>query len=212
MTELWYLAYGSNLQARLLARYLEEPPRARESHWLQLERSLYFAGESRKWSGAVAFLSLSTTADRAMFTTCLAVAVTRPELEEVFRCENGLGVTLGAVTDDLDVEDWAEVPMRRPQDHRLGKYNAVLRGPDLEGRPSFTFSTARRLALGAPAPDYAAAIADGLAARDGVAPTSEYLGLRTRDLTGDNERYLAAGSAAMPWSTTRPSTARSSHE
>lgn len=201
VTQLWYLAYGSNLQPRLLARYLEEPPGARESQWVRLERSLYFAGESRKWPGAVAFVSLKATVDPTMFTTCLAVAVTPQELHEVFRRENGLEVTPGAATEDLAVGEWVEVRMRRPHDPRLGKYNVVLRGPDISGRRSFTFTTARRLSLGAPAPAYATAIEQGLAPGDGVAAASSYLAARIGDLAGDNRIYLEEGRCPDPTKT-----------
>ena len=200
VTQLWYLAYGSNLQASLLARYLAAPPDSRETRWARLERSLYFAGDSRHWRGPVAFVSLNPTTDSTMYTACLAIRVTPEELQRVFRAENGLDAALGSVCDLLDVGEWVEILMRRPEDSRQGKYNVVLRGPDIAGQPSFTFTTARTLPVGTPSSAYARAIEEGVGSWQGSDAASRYVSRRTQPSTGDNRIHLAARGHSHVWS------------
>ena len=200
MTQLWYLAYGSNLQSSLLARYLAAPPDSRETRWARLERSLYFAGDSRHWRGPVAFVSLNPTTDSTMYTACLAIRVTPEELQRVFRAENGLDAALGSVCDLLDVGEWVEILMRRPEDSRQGKYNVVLRGPDIAGQPSFTFTTARTLPVGTPSSAYARAIEEGVGSWQGSDAASRYVSRRTQPSTGDNRIHLAARGHSHVWS------------
>lgn len=200
MPGLWYLAYGSNLRPELLQRYLSDRRLTRTSRWLKIDRALYFAGDSRAWGGPVAFLSLEATTNESEFTNCLAIAVTSDELQAVFRGENGLSARLGGLPGELAAGQWLEVMMRHPADPRQGKYNALLRGPDVDGKPSFTFSTARRLTQGRPTEEYLSAIRGGLSSLLDPVGATTYLERRISTAPVGNEEYLPSVRPGPSWS------------
>ena len=150
MTPFWVLGLRLQPPAGSLARYLEEPPTSREdAPWVVLDLNSVFRWVDSAYVGWARGIRVPNPAtDPAEFTTCLAIGVTRDELQRVFLGENGLDATLGTTTDDLAIGGWAEILMHRTEDSRKGKYNVVLRGPDIAGRPSFTFTTARTLPRG----------------------------------------------------------------
>ncbi len=182
----WYFAYGSNLQTDLLGRYIDDPA-GRESRWFEVPHALYFGGHSLRWNGPVAFLSLRSHASR---TWSRAYAVGEGELEQICRGENGVETSVGSALDALGVGEWAEVDGEWTDDPQLGKYNAVLRGPDIDGGSSFTFTTGRTLPLGTPPTPYVDAIRTGLRDRLSAEEANGYLTSRREGLNGDNTRFL----------------------
>ncbi len=73
-----------------------------------------------------------------------------PCSDRTFR-ERAENVDLSAAW-SLNVDDWAQLDV--PMSDSLGKYDAILRLPDIDGIPAYTFTTARLLPLGDPAPAY----------------------------------------------------------
>lgn len=159
MSKLWYVAYGSNLLPTNVARYLgSTPPDVTSLFRLPYER--YFAGESARWDGGVAFLSLYRS-----FKGCRGrgYLVTEDQFDQLFCGENR--VTGMSVAEDVwalepgnrhvhDMPEFAENPC-------VGKYNAVLRLDDTNGVPAATITTARVLPRRAPEDTYLRAIKAG---------------------------------------------------
>lgn len=175
---LWYIAYGSNLQPRLLARYL---PRAesRPSRRLVIPHRLFFAGRSLRWDGGVAFLTLTPEGQR---TPARAYEVTAEDLLLLVQGENGVPVDFRSALTTLAPGEWASVLVQPPVDPRTGKYDALLRLDDLEGRPAYTVTTSQRLVEAAPSTEYLEAIRVGR----GMGPVPSGVSEEKRD--GEDER------------------------
>jgi hypothetical protein len=80
--DVWYVAYGSNMDARRLGLYLHggtevfgsttidgtappfESPPPKDSRWVTYPGRLYFDGSSGSWGGAVAFVDVTDTSSR----------------------------------------------------------------------------------------------------------------------------------------------------
>ena len=147
MAELvWYVAYGSNLGAARLQRYLDRgpdptPPRADRS--LTIGHPLFFAGESTVWGGGRAYVDHEPDAGRA--TLARAWLLTSEQWADLHRQESG-------PDDD-----------RYPTLVDLGRHDGVavrtFTGPDRLDPDRCT----------RPAPTYLQAIATGLAEAHGLA-------------------------------------------
>jgi hypothetical protein len=171
---LFYGAYGSNTDPERFARYTAgtrspEELRAR-SRWLTVDRPIYFAGTSRTWGGAVAFLSAATSPSSR--TPVRAYEVTSDELVTLIRAENGYPDTLPrGLEGALHTPDGlATLPFALSDDGYQGKYNVLMRLADIEGHPCFALSTSRRLPLGVPSAAYRAVMARGLADAPSTSP------------------------------------------
>jgi hypothetical protein len=179
------------MDEQLLERYLPGAGGERESRWVSIPRRVYFAGDSRRWGGPVAFLSLRQPVGAVAY--CRAFGVDEHELATVFRQENGLG-ELPTPLHDLAMEPggWRQVLMPKDPDDRRGKYNVLLRLDDIDGRPAYTFTTNRSLAVGPPTDRYLDSLLSGV--REAV-DSSEVLayqeGLRS-SCCADNRDHIDA--------------------
>lgn len=158
--QAWYLAYGSNLNADLLARYLPGAHvAARPQRVLTLDRSLYFAGHSRRWRGGVAFLSVDP--GPGVFARAYAVRVA--ELSAILDGENGCPVppVTPEVLRAIEVNGVLALDVALSADGSRGKYNALARFPDIDGLPAVAVTTTHELPRRDPDPAYLAAIRAG---------------------------------------------------
>jgi hypothetical protein len=102
--QVWYVAYGSNMDRRRLDLYLHggtevfgstpitgkappfESPAPTDARWATYPGRLYFDGRSGSWGGAVAFVDVSDTASRFHGR---AWRITRQQLAWIAARENG---------------------------------------------------------------------------------------------------------------------------
>jgi len=174
--ELWYVAYGSNLLRARLDAYLlgsgddgpfgrhvgagdQTPPLA--DRWLSVGQPLYFAGHSRRWNGAPAFLGVR--AEPGVRTLVRAWLLQRGQVEAVFGQENGFDrLALPSGPADL----WPGQVALTPG----GRYRAVLRLDDIDGVPALTCTSDRPAPGARPSTSYRAVIEAGLAEGAGLGP------------------------------------------
>lgn len=159
---VWYAAYGSNTRWEGLRRYLGDGAPAPRSRWITIPHALYFAGSSRRWDGGVAFVGLPTGPP----TPARAWHLTTAQLHAVAVAENGVpelppppdphGIPVGRA---------GLLAVELSPDGTLGKYDALLRLPDIAGAPAVTLTTSRRLPPRPPGAAYLAACRTGLAGR-----------------------------------------------
>lgn len=158
---MWYVAYGSNTRWEGLRRYLGPAAARPESRWCRIPHALYFAGTSRRWDGGVAFVTLAAGPPSA----ARAWRITTEQLHAVAAAENGTpdlppppdpaGVAVGHA---------ALLPVTPGGGGALGKYDALLRVPDIDGAPAVTLTTSRALPARPPGDAYLATVRAGLAA------------------------------------------------
>lgn len=170
--EVWYVAYGSSMDRASLHQYLrggpgDVPARAEDARdpaadrGLTIPHALYFAGSSRRWGGAaVAFVRLTREAALASFAR--AYLISRSQLDHVCAQENGVkrGSRDWPDLDDVAPGQWIALPV-------TGKYDALLRLDDVEGRPAFTLTTSRPLERGDPSEEYTGIILRAVAELSG---------------------------------------------
>ncbi len=156
---LWYVGYGSNLSSERFQRYLDgsecNGPGRPPSRCIELPLSLYFAGSSKTWSGPVAFVGLASIPGET--TLGRAYLVTEAQFYSVVARENGLDEIPGLQRDldDLTIGQTRELDV-------AGKYNLLMRLPDIDDIRVVTVTTSRRLPRGRPPGDYVAVILTGL--------------------------------------------------
>lgn len=167
--------------------YLPDSDRRRLRHqWVDVPYERYFAGTSKTWGGAVAFLSLAQ--DTEIHTRCKAYLIEERDLSAIVRQENGSTEDLSDELHSLQVDQWTALPTPPSSDGFRGKYNALLRLPGIEESAAYTLTTARRLQLGAPAPGYLALIEGALRAEG--SPLSPVEGT---EKDGYNARFVTSG-------------------
>jgi hypothetical protein len=173
---VWYVAYGSNMEARRFSCYLTggtplgglraareardpRPPRDDRPVWLGGQ--VYFALESLTWTGGVALLDPDAGGEvrgRAYLITAGQFAdVAAQEMRRV-----------GPISVDL-----AAVAAAGRADLGPGRYERLLCLGDLDGHPQLTFTAPWSLAAVkpvAPAPAYRATIVAGLVEGHGLDP------------------------------------------
>ena len=155
---VWYVAYGSNLCRERMGRYLDRPPHADRP--VRIAHDLYFAGESRVWTGGIAFLDhprrwRAGTLGRAWL-------LDGEQFDALLAAESGrahAAVEAGG--------------LRRGRRRSVGpgKYDTLLGLGRRRGVPVLTFTgPAPRTAVATnrPAEAYLATIADGLAEAHGL--------------------------------------------
>jgi len=188
--QAWYVAYGSNQCRDRLLAYLDgtvapidgapaagmgapgsasarygphrdcadaTPPS--DDRWIELDRPLRFRGTSPRWGGAVAFLDLEPRPGTATPARAWLLGVDQI-LGIVAQESRRPDDVPRSVLADLAPGAWARVG--------TGRYDALLRLDDLEGRLALTVTTTRTLAHlpeGEPVPAYLATIAAGRAER-----------------------------------------------
>lgn len=210
-THIWYVAYGSNIDDERFARYLnveKEDPRVsgHDRRWIDLAHELYFAGTSKTWGGPVAFLSLLR--DSTVETTGLARLLPPEDLEQIARRENGARIGSRVLPSDLpEIGHWIRLAV--PQDDVKGKYNALLRLPDVDDRPAVTLTTLRSLALGAPTDEYRELIARAVGHRIASPPAAAgQPNSRFLPPAVEAELTLVRGGSPGVWMTTLPASLR----
>ena len=108
--------------------------------------------------GAARWRSSPSYATRLSKRPGSLASLPRDDLEQIARRENGAPIGSRVLPADLpEIGHWA--PLEVPQDDVKGKYNALLRLPDVDNRPAVTLTTLRSLALGAPTDEYRELIA-----------------------------------------------------
>ena len=121
-------------------------------------------------------------------TTARAYAVSVDELTTVLAQENGRR-SLSWELPDTEVGEWTPLPVSLADDGFGGKYNAVLRLPDIDGASAFTVTTSHVLPLADPAPEYLEVITAARADRPAADLVDAWV---APGMTGDNREYLAS--------------------
>lgn len=156
-TELYYLAYGSNLDPERLGRHLAEST-ARQPQWTTIDHGVQFAGNSRRWHGGVAFLTLTPT---GVLHPARLYPMTGTTFAALFGSENFVGELppdpslLG-----LQPGEWIRMLIPGGAADWRGKYNAILRLDDHADAPVYTFTTCRDLPPRPPGSEYLTLIAN----------------------------------------------------
>ena len=174
MQQVFYVAYGSNLDRQRFACYLQggrapgaqrtlpgsrdhSPPRADVP--TTLGHRLRFASGSPSWGGGVAFVDPQAEADVATLGRAWLVSV--PQAADVLAQENGWDPAgAGALTNAIERAHHDGLAVVDPG----GRYGAVVALADIDGQPAVTFTSPVPAAPTAP-PDaaYLGVIARGLA-------------------------------------------------
>jgi len=194
--EVWYVGYGSNLDENRLDKYLPDrkttgPKPGRQTRWVELEHhQIYFAGKSKTWDGAVAFCALKSEQPRPF-----PVKAHRLQLEElsvVAAKENGYSSIAWdpAIAFDLEINEWLPLPVALAKDGFAGKYNAVLRLPDIDNIRAYTLSTSRVLPIDKPAPAYIELIVTALTDHIGAARAHSLLKMAVSTGLTDNCAFV----------------------
>lgn len=160
---LWYVAYGSNLSPVRLRRYLVrcapvgEPLDRRP---VVLPHRLFFAHESRVWTGGTAFVEPRRDPDAR--TLAMAWLLRRDQFLGVLARENGC--------EELPLADHGVLGPGESVLADRGRYGLVLGCDSPDHRPALTFTTSEqpRPAPTSPAPAYVDTIVSGLMAGHGL--------------------------------------------
>jgi len=159
---VWYAAYGSNTRWEGLRRYLEPGAATPGNRWITLAHALYFAGASRRWEGGVAFV----TTGPGPSTPARAWHLSAAQLHAVAAAENGVpGMPPLPRPSDIPPGGVALLAVDLGPDGTTGKYDALLRLPDIAGVPAVTLTTSRILPTSPPGAAYLSACRAGLAGR-----------------------------------------------
>ena len=198
---VWYAGYGSNLSAERFLCYIAggtprgaarpcrgardtTPPR--EDRPLDVPYRLYFAGHSKMWDGAPAFIDIVNRTD--LPARARAYLITWEQFEDVVAQENG------RPTAPLDL---APEELALGSSHLIGAglYPNVRCVGHLEGHPALTFTSARTMAdtqaeFARPADVYLETMIDGLRAAHAMSDDAivAYLG----SAPGCSEKVVAA--------------------
>lgn len=172
---LWYVSYGSNLLRERFFTYLTgsddssefgahptAPSTAlpAEEKWLWIDHALYFAGVSKRWTGSSAFVA--TTVDATNRSVAHGYLVDRRQFAHLAAVENVVeSVDIGA-TETLAIGQWSQLAVDREGENFRGKYDALLRLPDLGGQPAFTLTSSIVREPGEPSSRYLSTIRRGL--------------------------------------------------
>ncbi len=131
---VWYVAYGSNLSSMRLQRYLDrcdDPSRPMAARPGTLPHRLFFAHESKTWTGGTAFVDPMT--DPLAGTLTVAWLVTADQFLHVLARENAQP-SVDATLPDLPAVG-RSIPVVE------GRYGLVLGVESPDDRPAFTFTT-----------------------------------------------------------------------
>lgn len=185
---LWYVCYGSNMNENRFRAYLPDidsiaasgSSRALPHRWVDVAYQRYFAGESKTWGGAVAFLAL--VHDERARTRSKAYRIDSETLSRIAAQENGSEVDLSSALELMRPGEWTALHVTLSEDGYRGKYNVLLRLSDIEDTPAYTLTTSRRLLLGVPAAEYRELIEREIAGLSKTAASS---------VDTDNSAFLA---------------------
>jgi hypothetical protein len=141
--QLWYVSYGSNLEAARFGCYLRggrtpgsrvvapgcrDPQRPEADQPVELPWALWFGGRSRTWHGGPAFLDTEV----AGRTVARAWLVTVEQLADVIAQENHLAPGTIALDDDVLTGGGVVLPD--------ASYGRLILLPPVEGVPAVTFT------------------------------------------------------------------------
>lgn len=161
---VWYVAYGSNLCAERLQRYLDhcDPVRSPvEVRPTTLPHRLFFAHESSLWTGGTAFVD--PVVDETAGTLAVAWLVHLDQFRTILARENGRAV--------LPV-DGPPLPMGPGAGAGIDerRYGLVLGCDSPDDRPAYTFTTPQQPlpSVTVPAPTYVDTIVRGLSDHHGL--------------------------------------------
>lgn len=172
---LWYVSYGSNLLRERFFSYLTGSDESSEfgahppapstalpagERWLWIDYPLYFAGVSRRWTGASAFVS--TTADAANRSVAHGYLLDGVQFAHLAAVENVVASIDVGGTETLAIGQWSQLAVDREGESFRGKYDALLRLPDIDGRPAFTLTSSIAREPGEPSSRYLSTIRRGL--------------------------------------------------
>jgi hypothetical protein len=173
---IWYVSYGSNLLAERFRIYLTgstadgefglHPPAPSpappvEDRWLWIDHALYFAGVSQRWTGSAAFVSTETGDVPSIAHGYL---VEHGQFAHLLAVENVVETIDSVDPTAIAVGDYALLDIDRRGESFRGKYDAVLRLPDIDGIPAVTVTSATVRERGTPADRYVQTIRRGVAA------------------------------------------------
>ena len=157
--EVWYVAYGSNLSADRLRRYLarcdpSSDPLDRRP--MVLDHRLFFADHSTRWGGGCAFVDPEADVGAGTLATAWLVPVT--QFLGIWAAENGVAER------DVAFDPAPLSPGEARLAHPSGRYGLVLGCPSPDRRSALTFTTPERPLPDAtpPSDDYVATIVAGL--------------------------------------------------
>lgn len=151
----WYVAYGSNMDPLALNRYLTPQTAVEDVRNVKLDREVYFAGRSKTWGAAVAFLTLHAVPE--VVTHARAFLLPHAAFADLAWGENGLDADPGLIDSamaSLNCDEHADLGLKMDDEGYRGKYNALLRLQDIEGVSAYTLTTSHSLVRGEPAADY----------------------------------------------------------
>jgi len=147
ISEVYYASYGSNLYAERFMVYINggslpgnqlvysgtaDPTPPRDDVSIALPGAQFFAGESRAWSGGVAFLDTTQTSSRSLGR---AYHISGEQFADVVAQENG-----GSAGDsDIDITTVVDSPSG--QLDTGGVYGTLVHVGDYNGRPVVTFTS-----------------------------------------------------------------------
>jgi hypothetical protein len=201
LDQVWYVAYGSNMQAARLHYYLAggQPPNAarsypgcrdhslpRRSVPVMLPGGVYFALESKAWTGGMAFYDPALPGQAA----ARAYLVTAGQFADILSQEM---YTLPGVQTDLAVA----VEQGRVQ-LGPGRYETVVCAGHLDGYPLVTFTApwqAAEVTWNAPSPVYLRIVANGL--REAHGWDADRIATYLHGLGGVGDRWRLADLAAF---------------
>jgi hypothetical protein len=183
---VWYVSYGSNLDAARFTCYLSggrpagssrdyegarDKRPARRAIALEMPYPLYFAGTSKVWGGSPAFIDASAPSGRTLGRGYL---ITWEQFEDVVAQENARCSAALAIADE-------ELEGGFARQVGPGRYELLVCTGRLEGAPVVTFTSPRGVAtteIGSPTPAYLAMMIGGLREAHGLTDEAlvDYLG------------------------------------
>lgn len=171
---LWYVSYGSNLLAERFHTYLTgsdatspfgaHPPAPStalptEDRWLRLDHALYFSGVSERWTGSAAFVSHEAGSGESI---AHAYLIRHDQFTHLTAVENAVETVETISPDSIDVGAFTVLNIDDRGDTTKGKYDALLRLPDIDGTPAVTVTSSVVRERGGPADRYLDTIRRGL--------------------------------------------------
>ena len=215
MTEqVWYFSYGSNLLRERFLAYLTgsyensefgaHPPAPSaampaDERWLWIDHPLYFAGVSRRWAGSPAFVSL--TSDSANRSLAHGYLIDRVQFSHLAAVENVVESIDVTVPPTLAIGQWLHLTVDRKGESFRGKYDALLRLPDIDAVPAFTLTSSIQREPGEPSSRYLATIRRGLHCAPIDLDVENYLNAaiaRSAELTSTRRGSSSAAARCSP--------------
>ncbi|MCZ4520901.1 hypothetical protein O4220_20515 [Rhodococcus ruber] len=212
---LWYVSYGSNLLRERFHTYLTgsdessefgaHPPAPTaslpaEQRWLWIDHALYFAGISRRWTGASAFVS--TAVDGPNRSVAHGYLIERAQFAHLAAVENVVASIDVGQTETLAIGQWSQLAVDRKGESFRGKYDALLRLPDIDGIPAFTLTSSIVREPGEPSSRYLSTIRRGLLSATIDLDVDAYLGEAVQRSAKITSAHRGSSSAAARCSPT----------